>query len=213
MKKLTSTSYALLGLLSVRAWTAYELANYMQRSTIGAFWSRAISRIYDEPKKLVAHGFATSYAEEVSGRKRAVYEITDEGLRALDVWLQEPADKLQIEYESMLKLLLTDYSDRETIDDRMKEISRQTSDMITLYLEASEQFLDRGFTMPSRLPNTLLGAAYGLELIEAQHRWISRSREMLSLLDKKRTDETRTKAATEQYRLLREELLALVQDD
>ena len=38
--ELTSTSYALLGLLAVKPWTTYELAQQMDR-TMSRFWPRA----------------------------------------------------------------------------------------------------------------------------------------------------------------------------
>ena len=53
---LTPTSYALLGLLAIRPWTTYELAKQMDR-TLNRFWPRARSKLYEEPKKLVAQGW------------------------------------------------------------------------------------------------------------------------------------------------------------
>ena len=52
---LTSTTHAVLGLLSLRPWTTYELAKQVQRS-LGWFWPRAERKLYDEPKRLVAAG-------------------------------------------------------------------------------------------------------------------------------------------------------------
>ena len=52
----STTSYALLGLLSLRSWTTYELAKQVQRS-IGWFWPRAERKLYDEPKRLVDSAF------------------------------------------------------------------------------------------------------------------------------------------------------------
>src|ERR671938_339368 len=51
---LTTTSYAILGLLAIQPWSTYELAQQMDRS-LGRMWPRAQSKIYEEPKKLVAH--------------------------------------------------------------------------------------------------------------------------------------------------------------
>ena len=56
-KPLTTTSYAILGLLRLRSWTPYELAKQVQKS-LGWFWPRAERKLYDEPKNLVAHGLA-----------------------------------------------------------------------------------------------------------------------------------------------------------
>ena len=46
MAALTSTSYAILGLLAVKPWTTYELAQQMDRA-LGRFWPRAESRLYE----------------------------------------------------------------------------------------------------------------------------------------------------------------------
>ena len=44
----TTTSHAILCLLAVRDWTAYELAQQMDRS-VGNMWPRAASVVYEHP--------------------------------------------------------------------------------------------------------------------------------------------------------------------
>ena len=80
---LTTTSYALLGLLNIRPWTTYELAKQVQRS-LGWFWPRAERKLYDEPKRLVEQGLATATNESTGKRPRTVYAITPAGLAALE---------------------------------------------------------------------------------------------------------------------------------
>ena len=86
--ELTSTSFALLGLLAVRPWTTYELAQQMDRG-LASFWPRARSNLYAEPKRLVALGLATATTQQVGRRPRTVYRITPKGRRALKAWLDE----------------------------------------------------------------------------------------------------------------------------
>ena len=85
---LTTTSYAILGLLGVRPWTTYELAQQMKRA-VGQFWPRAESNLYAEPKKLVALGLATASQEKVGNRPRTLYTITPEGRQALAEWIPD----------------------------------------------------------------------------------------------------------------------------
>jgi PadR family transcriptional regulator AphA len=66
--QLTTTSYAILSLLALREYSAYELIQRMERS-LQFYWPRAQSKLYEEPKKLVAAGFARS-REEPAGRLR-----------------------------------------------------------------------------------------------------------------------------------------------
>src|SRR5438128_11477377 len=79
---LTTTSYAILGLLAVKPWTTYELAQQMERA-MGHFWPRARSKVYEEPKKLVVKGLARASADQVGKRPRTVYTITPKGRKAL----------------------------------------------------------------------------------------------------------------------------------
>src|SRR4051795_2587089 len=87
--ELTTTSYAILGLLALKPWTTYELAQQMGRA-LGQFWPRAESKLYEEPKKLVALGLARASAETVGRRPRTVYSITPKGRRALRAWVPQP---------------------------------------------------------------------------------------------------------------------------
>ena len=85
----TTTSYAILGLLTLRGWTSYELAKQVQRS-LNWFWPRAERKLYDEPKYLVEQGLATASRQSTGRRARTVYEVTDAGRAALRSWLGEP---------------------------------------------------------------------------------------------------------------------------
>ena len=86
---LTTTSYAVLGLLSVKPWSSYELTQQMDRS-LGRVWPRAVSKLYEEPKKLASHGLARSATQQDGRRSRTVYSITARGRRALAEWLGQP---------------------------------------------------------------------------------------------------------------------------
>ncbi|WP_435209076.1 PadR family transcriptional regulator [Streptomyces sp. bgisy034] len=104
---LTTTSYAILGLLAVRPWSTYELARQMDRS-LGRLWPRAQSKIYEEPKKLVRRGLALAERGSVGRRPRTVYSITPQGRRLLADWLREPGAGPVLESEQLLKVFFAD---------------------------------------------------------------------------------------------------------
>src|SRR5581483_2756096 len=91
MKKLSTTSYAILGLLALRPWTTYELTQQLKRN-LHYFWPRAESGVYEEPKNLVQQGLAESRREPFGRRPRTVYTITSAGRAALARWLEEPSE-------------------------------------------------------------------------------------------------------------------------
>jgi PadR family transcriptional regulator AphA len=104
---MTSTSYAILGLLAVKPWTTHELVQQVDRS-LRRFWPRAQSKLYEEPKKLVAHGYARATDDPIGRRRRTRYTITAKGRRALAAWLHEPGEGPVLEYEQLLKISLAD---------------------------------------------------------------------------------------------------------
>ena len=119
---LSTTSYAVLGLLSLRSWTTYELAKQVQRS-LRWFWPRAERKLYDEPKRLVAHGLATASKEFTGQRPRTVYDITAAGREALRRWLDEPSAPRSAEFEAMLKVFFADAGSAAQLDRVLADIS------------------------------------------------------------------------------------------
>ncbi len=104
---MTTTSYAILGLLAVKPWTTHELVQQVDRS-MRRMWPRAQSKLYEEPKKLVAHGYARSSDDSIGRRRRTRYTITAAGRRALAAWLQLPGDGPVLEFEQLLKISFAD---------------------------------------------------------------------------------------------------------
>ena len=111
---LTTTSYAILGLLAVKPWTTYELAQQMRRA-LGQFWPRAESKLYEEPKKLVAHGLARATKETTGKRPRTVYSITAKGRRAMAAWVPQPGAGPVLEFEALVKLFYAEHGTKQDI--------------------------------------------------------------------------------------------------
>lgn len=131
-KPLNTTSYALLGLLSVRPWTTYELAKQVRRS-LHWFWPRAERKLYDEPKELARQGLA-HVEERFTGKRRSrTYSITPEGRAALAGWLSEPPAAPVIEFEGMVKIFFADIGGldqlRTTIERIEAESARQVAQL------------------------------------------------------------------------------------
>jgi DNA-binding PadR family transcriptional regulator len=167
---LTSTSYAILGLLAIRPWTTYELAKQMDRA-MGAFWPRAESKLYEEPKKLVAHGLAKSTEELVGRRPRTVYSITAKGRRAMAAWLPEPAEGPVVEFEGLLKVFFAEHG---TKADLLAAIATAHDWVDQRYREGegiSRGYLDGEGPYPERLPWLVLAGAFLQEITDAVDRW------------------------------------------
>ena len=169
-RPLTTTSYAILGLLSLRPWTTYELAQQMQRA-LGQFWPRAESKLYDEPKKLVAHGYATATVEHVGKRPRTVYDITPAGREALGAWMPGQSDVPVIEFEGLVRVFFAEHG---TKADVLAAIDAAHAWVDQRYAQSegiSRSYLDGEGEFPERLPWLILIGRFLEEMIDAVERW------------------------------------------
>lgn len=81
--------YAILGLLTQKSMTGYELMQQFE-SVLTEFWSAKHSQIYPELKKLTEEGLLT-YSVEISGTvlEKKVYTITETGHKEFADWLMQ----------------------------------------------------------------------------------------------------------------------------
>lgn len=125
---LTTTSYAILGLLALRSWTTYELAKQMQR-TLHYFWPRAESRLYEEPKNLVAQGFATAEKSYLGKRSSTIYSITPAGRQALEEWLSTPPASPVLEVEGIVRVFLADLGTKKDLLQTIAQMQQAAESM------------------------------------------------------------------------------------
>ncbi|WP_285658971.1 PadR family transcriptional regulator [Actinomycetospora sp. NBRC 106375] len=168
--RLTSTSFAVLGLLAVRSWSTYELTQQMDRS-LGRMWPRATSKLYEEPKKLVAAGFAAAETEAVGRRPRTVYSITEEGRTALARWLAEPGDGPVVEFEQLVKLTFAEHGTREDARRTVAAARAWAQERNAENLLAARQYAAGEGPFQDRAAQTMLAGAFFTELYATVARW------------------------------------------
>lgn len=112
-KRLTPTSYLVLGLLAREGpSTPYELERHV-RATLGNFWSFPHTLLYTEPSRLAGLSLVVE-EREATGRRRRVFAITDEGAAALRAWLDRPSDEgTELRDPGLLQLFFSDLAPRE----------------------------------------------------------------------------------------------------
>jgi PadR family transcriptional regulator AphA len=169
-RKLTTISYAVLGLLGIRPHSAYELAQQNSRS--GIFWSAAQSVVYDEPKKLAAQELARATTVTDGPRRRTIYAITETGRRELHRWLSEPGGDPQVQYPDMLRVLFADAGSKDDLLAAISSIrgwarrSRHNAQRIALDCLAGQPP-----PYPGRTHIVKLTMAYQMSVVTAVERW------------------------------------------
>src|SRR5512143_1092027 len=94
-RELTSTEYIILGLINNAPQTGYGIIGTLE--TVANRWSASSGVIYPALKRLERQGLIAGTVEMVhEARGRKVYQITPDGLDALDGWLRTPVDANEI---------------------------------------------------------------------------------------------------------------------
>jgi DNA-binding PadR family transcriptional regulator len=166
-----ASSSFMLGLLALRPWSAYDLAQQAARSLRFA-WPRSERHLYAEPKKLVTLGYATMH-EELAGstRTRKVYTITDAGRRALADWSDSEPAPPTFEAETMVRLLFAEHG---TVDDLTRALAKLRDDTEELHrwsLSIIDGYTRDDIPFPERLHLSVLLASFELELFTMIERW------------------------------------------
>ena len=157
-KQPTTTSYALLGLLALRPWSTYELAAQMDRG-LNAFWPRARSNVFEEPKKLVALRLAKASTEPVGRRSRTVYTITAKGRRALAEWLRTPGEGPVLEWEQLVQVFFADSGSKRDLLATLREVASWSEQQKRFHRQRARSYLEGEGPFPERRPiQALIGS-------------------------------------------------------
>src|SRR5512138_3194995 len=99
-----TTQFALLGMLSLRPMSGYDIRKTVQES-IAFFWTESYGQIYPMLKQLSAEGLVKPVRVESSGRRnRNVYALTPKGRARLRAWLAAPVGQEPARSELLLKM-------------------------------------------------------------------------------------------------------------
>lgn len=166
----TPTTFALLGLLAVRSWTAYELAGQAARS-LRYFWPRSEAHVYAEVKRLVELGFADAETETNGRRSRTSYSITAEGRVALRRWLATAPAEPQLEVEALLRLMFADQGDLDDILGTLRATRESMAAVRRVGMGQIRDYLETGGPFPERLHIIALMTMFYTDFAELVERW------------------------------------------
>jgi PadR family transcriptional regulator, regulatory protein AphA len=173
---LTTTSYAILGLLALRDWTTYEIAQQMRRG-FRRLWPRAESKIYEEPKKLVGHGYAMARTERRGRRASTVYSITAAGRRALRAWVRDPQGaEPAFESEHLMKIFFGEFSTKQALLDEIDAVAAWAEAYGDENVRIATELHSTGGPFPDRLAQIVLLGRFHVAFADVMRDWASTAR-------------------------------------
>ena len=167
---MSTTSYSVLGLLAIKPWTTYELIQQVDRS-LRRIWPRTQSKLYEEPKKLVALGFARASEERVGRRRRTRYTITARGRRALAAWVAEPGAGPVLEFEQLLKIHFADDGTKQDVLLNLAATLEWVREQNAENVATARAYLEGEGAFPQRAAINQLGGRFLTDFYAMVARW------------------------------------------
>ena len=120
MSRDNKTRYALLGMLTYKPMSGYDMKK-MSDHSIGHFWNENYGNIYPVLKKIEAESLVTMTREEQDGTPtRKVYTITEEGRSAFSRWLTRPPEPAILREELLLQVFFGQWTNPELITAKIR---------------------------------------------------------------------------------------------
>jgi DNA-binding PadR family transcriptional regulator len=124
---LSTTEFAVLGLLSFGPRSGYELKNAAEAG-VGYVWTAAKSHVYGVLPRLVEGGFATTRRVTQERRPdKQVYRITRKGQRAFQAWLEAPVEERGARSPFLLKVFFGGLMSKDAL---VAHIERKRSEVV-----------------------------------------------------------------------------------
>jgi DNA-binding PadR family transcriptional regulator len=168
---LTQTSYAILGLLDLRDWTAYELAQQASRS-LAYVWPVSETQLYAEPKRLEREGLVTITTRRAGPqRTRQLLRISAKGRKVLRAWLATEPAAPRLQMETLLRTLLATAGTKDELLAALATTAATTEAMYEAGKDVVRDYLAGDNPFPERTHVNVLWMAFVHDLLQLIGDW------------------------------------------
>ncbi len=197
MSRSSRTHFAVLGFLSRKPMSAYEIKTTLEQGSTRHFWRESFGQLYPALKRMEDEGLVRGEDDPTAGgRPRRVYEITDAGMRAFVAWLGEQAAPEPVRQELLLKLYFGRLCGPAVCRNQVQTLRAESESLLESYEAIAETLEDKWRDHPD-MPYWRMTLRFGISRCEATRDWCV---ETLVELDKLATKPTAAKAKREQIR-------------
>jgi PadR family transcriptional regulator, regulatory protein AphA len=185
----TTTTEALLGLLSMGAMTGYEVRQLIDRS-IGNFWTESFGQIYPALRSMVDAGLLAMEKPDREPSTRKLYRLTDAGRDRLLQWLAVPSRSQVPRNELLLKVF---FGFQHGPGPTAKQVQRflEEQQLLLGRYAAIQHSLESTEHGDPRMPYWRFTVRYGLHQTEALISWAEETLHALRALASEGTPEKR----------------------
>lgn len=173
---LTTTSYAILGLLDLRDWTAYELTQQARRS-LAFVWPVSESQLYAEPKRLQQEGLITIRSRKAGPqRTRQSLSITAAGRTQLRAWLATEPAAPRLQTEVLVRTLFATAGSKQDLLDSLSATQRSVQEAYDYGQSVVEGYRRGENPFPERQHVNVLWMVFVHDLLRLMLEWVEFAR-------------------------------------
>ena len=169
--------YVILGLLSHEELTGYEIKKRMDTS-LKYFWGASYGSIYPALGDLVERGLADKRDDAENNRNKIIYSITEEGRNYLKEWLQIPAGKDELRYETLLKLFFGNEGGKLQAISHIDAFREKIEGELPYLMRAADTLRDN-IGVDDTHKYYLLTVEFGIKAYRAYLEWCEEAKEVL----------------------------------
>lgn len=175
-----SIKYAILGILSWKASTGYEIKKIFKESSI-LYWSGNNNQIYKALLQMQDEELVKSEViHQDSSPSKKIYTITDKGLAELKEWILSSPETPEFKKPFLIQLAWSDILS----DEELNELLIKYENEIKIQLVMQEEMIRRGMLSPNRTPRESLIWSMISENILSSYRnelnWVQETRKKLT---------------------------------
>jgi len=179
MSSRSTSRYALLGMLSIRPMSGYDIKKLIEAS-ISNFWTESYGQIYPILKTLVAEKLVTRTTQKQSGKpERHVYDLTAAGRKVLRDWLARPPASKVARNELLLKLFFGEEIPVPVSLAHLAAFRQRQNELLERYATIELEIRTKHKENPNA-PFWLITVRYGRSESEALVRWCDEATKILS---------------------------------
>ena len=168
---------AILGLLSHEPMTGYAIKKRIDVS-LRFFWGASYGSIYPTLNNLVKQGMVTKEETKENGREKIFYTITEDGRKKLRAWLEQPVEKDELRYETMLKLFFGGELGVKGTLEHIARFEEKASSELEILKQCVAQ-LDAVLDKDEDHLYYLLTAQFGVKIYESYLEWSKQATKLL----------------------------------
>jgi len=166
----SATRYAILGLLTIKPGSGYDLRRLAEQS-VGHFWSESYGQIYPTLKQLENERLVTRRNEAAPGRpEKHVYSITEAGRDELRAWLERAPKPQPPRQELLLKLFFGTEGDPAIGLEHVSALHEEERKQLAEY-DRIEASLKKNHARHPSLSYWLMTLRFGRYRSQAMLRW------------------------------------------